>query len=112
MQKVKKIIGYVAQGIIDIFSMVVNLMLAVIVPYSAVMLIGRVYDDIRHLPLDQRIIMFVLLLWICDLIIRPIVKNIMSVTINKFKKVWMFDPLESQEEIDHARCAATTAKDA
>lgn len=111
MKKLKEI----AILIVESLSALVWLLLALLIPYYMVQLILRVFRDneIGQMPIAQQLVFLIVVLWMVDLIVRPIITKILNMNTDRIIKIFAWQPLKKdQEEIVDARGTTTAAKDA
>lgn len=109
MKKIKEVVSLITEG----FSALVWLIIAFLIPFSAIQLIVKVFrtEGIGEMPIVQQFIYLILVLWMLDIVVRPIVSKILGKNMDRMIKVFAWQPFEIKEEMQDARCTAT-AKDA
>jgi len=111
MKKLKEIGLLIAESV----SALVWLLLAVSIPYFMVRLILKVMSDsgVDQMQVAHQVIYLIVILWMVDLVVRPIITKILNMNIDRMIKVFAWQPFEKdkEEKVD-ARYATATAKDA
>lgn len=110
MKKLKEIGLLIAESV----SAFVWLLLAVSIPYFMVRLILRVLSDggIYQMQIAHQLIYLIVILWMVDLVVRPIITKILNMNIDRMIKVFAWQPFEKDKEEKVDARYATTAKDA
>lgn len=111
MKKLKEIGILITESV----SALVWLLTAVSIPYFMVQLILRVLSDegVYQMPIAQQFIYLILILWMVDLLVRPIIVKILNMNIDRVIKVFAWTPFKKgrEEKVD-ARYPTTTKADA
>lgn len=109
MKKLKEI-GYL---IIDGASAMFRLCVAIIIPFVIGESFLRFVDvtEMEGISLVQQLVVVILLLWVMDVLVRPIVSKLLLGSLSDLGKLFIIQPSEKTEEITNARYTAT-AKDA
>lgn len=107
MNKIKEIVNLIIEGA----SALLWLIIAFLIPFSAIQLVYKGFraDGIGEMPIAQQFIYLILVLWMLDIVVRPIVAKILGKNMDRMIKVFAWQPFRKEEEIEDARY---TAKDA
>lgn len=108
MKKIKEI-GLLISESVSAFAW---LLVALVLPYLMIQLVLKVLSDegVYQMPIAQQLICLILILWMVDLLIRPIIAKILNMNIDRMIKVCAWQPFKKdQEEIDNARYTETDA---
>lgn len=91
------------------------LLVALVLPYLMIQLILIVLSDegVYQMPIAQQLIYLILILWMVDLLVRPIIVKILNMNIDRMIKVFAWTPFKKkwEEKVD-ARYPTTTKTDA
>jgi len=110
-----KKITEIAELIVESLYALAWLAAACLIPFAIIRSIFRLLQDngLGDMPFTEQVIYMVGILWMIDLIVRPIIAKVLNTNIDRINKVFMWQPSKKQEEIEDARCTtAATAKDA
>lgn len=111
MKKLKEIVYLILDALTAIFSLFV----AVCIPFGVVTGLIETYDamEIERFSLVKQIIFVMLLLWIIDVLARPVISRLINNGLSGLGRVFIIQPSDKKEGIEDARHTATaTAKDA
>lgn len=110
MEKLKEI-GYL---LIDGVSAILRMFVAIILPFIVGESFLRSFEgmEMRDFSLAQQLIVVIVLLWVIDVLVRPIVSKLLLGSLRDLSKLFVMQPPKKQEGIADGFTATATAKDA
>lgn len=110
MGKLKEI-GYL---LIDGASAILRLFVAIVIPFciGEAFLRNFIVMDAEGVSLAQQLVIIIVLLWVVDVLARPIVSRLLLNSLSDLGKLFIILPPKRTEEKVDARYATATAKDA
>lgn len=85
---------------------------ACLIPFSIIRWIFRLLEGngMGDMPFTEQVIYMVGILWVIDLLIRPIISKILNINIDRMTKVFAWHHLKNRGNVEDARYTTTATK--